>query len=104
MNGKLFQATCLQCNERYEDYIYGVGNTSRHQRASKSNRNIWAASHCEKTAHVRFLIADVDQHVAILRSPGPHPDGALELDDLQLTIESDENYGTIRLGPGEVQG
>lgn len=102
MNGKLFRARCLQCPDRYEDFVWTVGgDTSRRQRASRSNRDIWAASHCEKTGHVRFEIDNVDRYITILSHPGlpQHTD-----DDLQLVIEDDENYGTIQLGPGEVEG
>jgi hypothetical protein len=109
MNGKLYRAKCLQCSEGYEDFVYTLaGNTSRQQRASKSNRNIWAAAHCERTGHVRFQIDDIDRHVAILRSPGPHDDGALELDDIQVTLDDVDTIpfgpSTFELPPGEVQG
>ena len=100
VNGKLYRARCLQCPDAYEDFVYTLaGNTSRQQRACKSNRNIWAAAHCEKTGHVRFEIDDIDRHVTILRHPGLHEPGALELDDIQLTIEDDDNYGTVPFGP-----
>jgi hypothetical protein len=93
LNGKLLRAACLQCGEVYEDWIV----TGR-RLVSPPTRDIWAAAHCERTGHVRFEIDNVDRNIVVLRHPGrpltdagQHP--TFELDD--------ENYGTIKLGPGE---
>lgn len=97
LRGNVYRATCLQCNEAYEDFVAAIGSRAGHYRkASRSNRNIWAASHCEKTRHVRFKIEDIDSFITILRAPTaaaplkPLVDALDE--DAQLRIEGDENF------------
>ena len=85
----IYRATCFQCGDKYEDFVAAIGSRAGHYRsASRSNRNIWAASHCERTGHVRFEIDDVERYVTILRAPA----GFVEP---QLSIEDDPGYSLM---------